>query len=727
MMRLFSSFGRARLPLFLAVGLTLLATSCGGGGFAAKDMILVELQFLDQSLSPTAPTGTQSLPRNARIGLVFSEQVDPGTVDEQSIRLRFGASFASVPRGSFQVTGNTVLFDPTVTAQGQPNPTGFEPVTQYNLSVPGFAEQSAVIRNLDADPNLSTFLTSFTTAAGWLRELVPPSVEAIVWAPEEDPVTGNIPGNGLMGLRFSEAMDPKSVVQGAGAFGTVEIRHTDAGVNESRGVAGAEITGSFTPSADYRTFWFRPLFSFGDARLEFTVSLTQGVTDLSGNALLNPRSFGPFTCDGNGDATGKVIREEFLDTTNLSAGATDADWGLTEEGTLRGQPVTSRQVRIYSYVEADNGADSARGQYAPLVDPLIGASFNQVVPNPMPPTADGRRVMWAFSASKMGAAGAITAAAWGPDSNATFAAFYPRVKLRAGYQKQDQLSLSPNFEGNYEGAPALLYSGSYSVLQQMDVGNTPGEPLIAYKGTPPAPGACAGNPSSVNTGWNAPLFDFTGWYAWPDLTTYFEWNPRGDAGTSSRVFLFDASVREGDQFQQARGWFGATSPCSGFLIQGLPLTRMRAEFEGETPNPVPNVALGIQNPEQSLSDVAFTLTRRTSIGQSRFFGPEGTDNATFGNTTNYRPALLSPAVQANGAQVEIEYQAAEFIEVGPGGSEEVNRAGRYTQDADGEPAWVRDINACDGMGWIRFRIRLTSNLVNLEVGRVTRVLIPMTE
>ena len=40
--------------------------------------------------------------------------------------------------------------------------------------------------------------------------------------------------------------------------------------------------------------------------------------------------------------------------------------------------------------------------------------------------------MWSFPASKMGQKGSITAAAWGPDSNATFAAFYDSVKLRAG-------------------------------------------------------------------------------------------------------------------------------------------------------------------------------------------------------------------------------------------------------------------------------------------------------
>ena len=115
--RIFARTGTiATLVAILA--LSVFATSCGGGsGYAAKDMILVELQFLDRSLSPTAPTGTTSLPRNAIIGLVFSEVVNPGSVNNQTVQLRFGASFQSVPDGSFQISGNRVLFDPTTTAQ----------------------------------------------------------------------------------------------------------------------------------------------------------------------------------------------------------------------------------------------------------------------------------------------------------------------------------------------------------------------------------------------------------------------------------------------------------------------------------------------------------------------------------------------------------------------------------------------------------------------------------
>lgn len=715
--------------LMAVLALSCFATSCGGGsGYAAKDMILVELQFLDRGLSPTAPTGTTSLPRNAIIGLVFSELVNPGSVNNQTVQLRYGASFQSVPDGSFQVNGNRVLFDPTTTAQGQPNPPGFLPVTQYVIDVPGVGEQESVIENLDADPNLSTFFTQFTTSDGWLRELVPPQIVEIIFNPEQDPLTKAVPGNGLMGVVFDEAMAPGTFVQGLQVDGgNIDIRYVDdsatMGINSQNGVAGASVDGSFTPAPDWRTWWFKPLFSWGTAKLIWTVEVFQGLTDLSGNLLVNPGSFGPYACDGNGIQTGKTLKEEFTDAAYADIFDTDADWAGTEEGWVLGQPVSSRQVYIYSYVETDNGSNSGRGQYGPLAAPLIGADINQFVPNVNPASSLGRRVMWAFSASKIGEKGSITAIAWGPDSNATFAATYSNVKLRLGYQKDDNLSLSPSFSGNYDGQPAVVYDGTYSVSQAANVGNTPGEPAWSHQaGYQMNPGC------QTNGNWNEPLFNASGWYDWPELSTFFEWDPQGSPDTSDRVLIFDASVVEGDSFQQVRGWFGVTYPCSGVLIGGLPLTRMYATYEEDEPNPAPNFVAGIQNPEQSVSDTCFTLTRRVSTAQSLFYAPGAGDNTTFGDGTDYGTALLDPSTQTGGAHVEIEFQGCDAFDVDPvTGQQVVNQAGDFTKDdATGEPTWVKDINRCDGMQNIRWRLRLISNLISLEVARVSKVTIPMT-
>ena len=70
----------------------------------------------------------------------------------------------------------------------------------------------------------------------------------VTWAPDPDPLTGNIPGNGLLGLVFSEAMDPASFVQGDIQIATVDIRHTDAQVNQDNGVGVPDLNFLFVPN-----------------------------------------------------------------------------------------------------------------------------------------------------------------------------------------------------------------------------------------------------------------------------------------------------------------------------------------------------------------------------------------------------------------------------------------------------------------------------------------------
>src|SRR5439155_26189371 len=86
-------------------------------------------------------------------------------------------------------------------------------------------------------------------------------------------------------------------------------------------------------------------------------------------------------------------------------------------------------------------------------------------------------------------------------------------------------------------------------------------------------------------------------------------------------------VQEGDTFQQIRGWYGVTSPNSGILIAGYPTRRMYATYEEDTPNPQSNFGAGILNPEPSWTDTAFTLTKRVSLAQVRFYTPGPSDPA----------------------------------------------------------------------------------------------------
>jgi len=729
----------------LALAVTVLAlacltTSCGGGdGYAAKDMVLVEFLFVDRALVPTAPTGTENLPRNAQILMVFSEQVNPGSVNDQTVQIRYGPTGQSVPKGSFSIDGNTVRFDPTVTAQGQPNPFGFQPVTQYLVDIPNYEEQDAVIKNLDDDPNLVTFFTTFVTSDGFLRELDPPEVVRVYSIPdrfEVNPLTGQWPGNGLLAIEFNEPMDPASFVLGTDAGPdentSADVRYVPyAQINIDNGLVntsvdpniGTVIPGSFTYDAGATTFLFKPTFSFGTGKFVFAVQVFQGLKDLSGNLLVNPRSFGPYTCDGTGIATGRILEENFTNAANLDLVNSDGpDWGQSDEGVLQGQEITSREAYIFGYTFQDAFRPTYHGQYASIISPMIGAALNQYISGISPPTSMGRRVLWAFTDEEMGANGSVTAAGWGPDSNATFAAIYPKIFLRAGFQKAASMSLSPSFSGNYDGKATVVYTGAYQVPQAANVGNTvnagtdPGGYSEGAGCQRPASAACP----SGSTRWNCTLWEFTGFEPWPDFATFFEWNQGDPNVPGDSVFLFDASCQEGDTWQQVRGWFAAQQPCNGILIPGFPNRRMYTTYEDNTANPTTNLGLGILNPEPSVTDSSFTITKRISLAQTLFYTdgaqPANSTTLTFGANSDYLPLELSPVIQSGGTEVLVEFQAAHGCE-----------ADRRTPNVAMGPMtdWTDDLNDCDGYECIRWRIYLISNLISNQRAKLYRVAVPV--
>lgn len=711
------------LATCLVASVALSATSCGGAtGVTANAMSLVEFLLVDESLQPAAPTGTLNLPRNTRLLMVFSELVNPESVTSQTVQVRHGPSFTTIPTGSFRVAGNQVIFDPTISDNGQPRPFGFSPVSQHSVTIPGFESfGDAAVENLDRDPNLTTFRTTFTTGAGFLRELVAPTVERVYFLPDVDDLTGNVPGNGVMAIEFNEAMDPSSFFLGAPSGPTpqttVDVRFTNAPANVVATVDGKNVPGRLTHSDDARTYFFRPTFSFGESKLIFTVNVFQDCTDLAGNLLVNPRSFGPYTGDGEGSQFGKTIEEHFDFALDRDGPATTADWGSTEQGLLKGAPITSRQAWIYTYNFTDNGANSGRGEYAAFAAPLIGNAINQVNFNVTPPSSQGRRTQCTFSDTEMGPAGTVTGAAWGPDSNVTRAATYPRIVLRCGHQVDSSMNLGPSFSANFGGAATVLYDGDYDVLQSSDVGNTPGQPLTPHVGPYPVAGpgtVCwpAGGPP--NDMYNQPLFDFTGWYEWPEFTSFFDWDPGDPLVEGDSVFLFDASVSEGDTWQDMRGWLAVEIPCSTTALVGQPTRNSLTVFEDDTALP--------GYPVTTIVDACFTITRKVSVAQSLFYSPPGflfpaSGGDTYGPQTDYLPVQIAPVVQPGGASIVLEFQGAMAVQ---DDRRTINQAQPFTP-------WTQNIDDCDGMSHIRWRATLTANLISGELPRLDSVVIPMLE
>jgi hypothetical protein len=414
-----------------------------------------------------------------------------------------------------------------------------------------------------------------------------------------------------------------------------------------------------------------------------------------------------------------MLEEDFEDTTDMDVIATDADWGFTEEGILKGQPVTSRNTYIFGYAFVQVG--DHWGQYGASADPLIGRKLNDFAPpvSPFPPTADGRRVMLAFSDTEIGPDGALTAAGWGADSNATFAAFYPNIKLRAGYQKDAKMDLAGSFSGNYAGTPTVLYDGTFTVAQAQNVGNTPGHPTFTHMSIasyPENPGCNTTPPPD----WNVPLFSATGFAPWPTFTNLFEWDEGDPLVENDRVMLFDQSVQEGDTWQQIRVWFAVTFPCSGVPIGGFPQRRMYTTYEEDQPNPPADFTFGILNPEPTVTDSSFTITKRTSIAQSLFFTdglqPGNSAATTFGDESDYLQALVTPSTQSGGAKLILSFQGADAVEAD---RRTINQAAAFMPD------FSTDIDDADGFKNIRWRAELVSNLVNGQVARVSTIQIPV--
>ncbi len=403
----------------------------------------------------------------------------------------------------------------------------------------------------------------------------------------------------------------------------------------------------------------------------------------------------------------QVIVENFTDVALIDAAATDADWGVTVAGVLTGQPVTTRKVYVYSYRETDSGTDSGRGEYVDMRVPLTGSDRGTI----SPPTSAGRRMQVAVSDTELGPAGVITNVAWGPSLNQTVAATYPNVRLRMGYLDQTlpgaPSSVGTDTVANFAGTPTLCYDGPYTVAANLDVGNTPGHPLYAHAGGYTQGAGCA----VVNRGWNVQLFDYTGWYDWPALTTYFEWDPGSPTVDNDSVLVFDASVQEGTASQGMRGWFAVQYPCSGLLIGGHPEPMLLSTYEGLFADPIENPTAGILNPSPAVIDICLTFSRLTSTAQSKFIA------GAYGDDTNYLSPTITPATQPTGASILVEYQGADAV-----------LADGVTIDTSAaSTGWVSDPSACNGMQYIRYRVTLTSGLSSAAIARVESITVPMAD
>ena len=211
-------------------------------------------------------------------------------------------------------------------------------------------------------------------------------------------------GDSIMAFKFSEAMDPSSFTLGVGlgptASDTVDIRYRNLSPNPNAnnptgnligGVEGNSIPGTFTRDPSAKIYYFKPLFSFGSglSNFDFAIQVFQGLKDLSGNSLVNPRSFGPYVCDGTGIPIGKTLVEGFDIVVDRDAtpALNTADWGVTVPSELQGAAITTKLAIISGWretVEARMPVSTTAS-----IDPLIGDEDQQLRDGPQPADQPG--------------------------------------------------------------------------------------------------------------------------------------------------------------------------------------------------------------------------------------------------------------------------------------------------------------------------------------------------
>jgi plastocyanin len=190
------------------------------------------------------PSQSQDILLNTQVAAVFSEPLDPSTVNETTVQLLV---VSPVPG---TVRYNADLPSVTFTPDGD-----LAPDTQYILSISPQVEDKA------GNPLEAIYNSVFTTGNG--TDTDPPAV--ILTNPA--PAATGVPVNGVVRTTFSENMDPTSI---DGASFRV-VNDADEAVRGTLGVAGKNAV--FTPDKNLET------------GRTYTVTLTTGLEDLSGNAL----------------------------------------------------------------------------------------------------------------------------------------------------------------------------------------------------------------------------------------------------------------------------------------------------------------------------------------------------------------------------------------------------------------------------------------------------------
>ncbi len=201
--------------IIAVLGIGLAAPACGGTaggpGPSGAGQGLVLVSFIQD--------GTDNLQLNVALEFRFSEPVNLATITPASIQIRQGDAFGLTVPGKFRLAGDgsVVVFEPQLPTLCDLSNSGFQPDTQYRVSVIGWPEEFAV-QNTSGQKLNFTSNHEFHTRLDNDPQKFQDQVVAV--APSVT-VAGVVPANGAQAvtigptnqvfLPMSENLDPCSV------------------------------------------------------------------------------------------------------------------------------------------------------------------------------------------------------------------------------------------------------------------------------------------------------------------------------------------------------------------------------------------------------------------------------------------------------------------------------------------------------------------------------------
>lgn len=566
--------------------------------------------------------GRTDVRRNETLIFKFSALVKKRTADERSLRIASVTDGGVRPAsGAMRVRGARIEFDPTRTQRNfdearkknvigieKDNPEGFESFLDYIVELPATPDLHT-LKNVRGQRLLQAFDSTFRTndlyddvVTGQPRFVGDRGTGFLGFDPPRSGSTGLVDEDAIVVLEFSEPIDINSLDPAS----TVIVERLGVGP-----VPGFIQKDPNEPSG--RRFFFVPSLGFGsnevnqsgwDIRVTLFdrirddegVIIAPGITDLAGNPLKRPVQFSPFkTRFVEGKPSSSILVEAFDNQSKMDAETLvqGGEWDTVESSSLRGGTATTYPDVEIQYTTANTGQTVVRTRVA---EPLVSAVVPPSGGGGCTSVPQGSRAQMLYTSTDLGIEAAITDVAWGPSSNALFAANHDDVLLRMGHTSF--AGLGTDFSGNVNiGNLQQVYRGEYTIPQAKNI-----DPTGALD---------------------------TKYWRWPSLTSVFEYD-----GINNVVF--DASVPGGTNCQILR---------IGFIPAGGAFPNRRAVSRKAASQTADFVV------DTVVYDIAFTKRRRTTRAISLWY--ESAADAPL-----FAQPIISPVGQPGGVGLIVELEGA---------------------------------------------------------------------